>query len=389
MRRIVLIGAYPLSKDCIHGGVEASVFGLAQELSKTHEVNVFDMPRIGGIDSVEQGTIFVNRFANLGTHNEDMTSRLQEYIRDIVALHPDMVHIHGTGEFCRRLYLAITHYGYLCIVTIHGLLAVEKRKALRNSIYHISKLPKALYQYYKQRKSEYEFIKNIDHAIVDTQYVVEALYKYPITKLPQLHVIPQGIDDFYYTLHCNENSNVILSVGTISQRKGHLLLVDAFNNARKQGMKATLHIVGVVADVVYYRRLQEAISRSPYSESITLTTNATREELYEAYRNAKLFALHSQEESQGIVFAEAMATGLPIVATNVGGVPFVVQDKIVGCLSQFGDVNTFANNLKTLMEDNNKWSSYSQSAVQYAKNYQWSEITAKISSLYSQIKKIN
>ena len=46
--RIVQIGAYPVSSDCIGGGVEASVYGLAQEQSLAHEVHVFDVPRIGG-----------------------------------------------------------------------------------------------------------------------------------------------------------------------------------------------------------------------------------------------------------------------------------------------------------------------------------------------------
>ena len=65
MKRIVLVGSYPLTGNCICGGVESSVFGLAQELSKIHEVNVFDLPRIGGLNTVEKGEIFVNRYSNL------------------------------------------------------------------------------------------------------------------------------------------------------------------------------------------------------------------------------------------------------------------------------------------------------------------------------------
>ena len=49
---IVQVGPYPLFADCIKGGVESSVFGLAQELANFHIVDVFDLPRIGGKDIV-------------------------------------------------------------------------------------------------------------------------------------------------------------------------------------------------------------------------------------------------------------------------------------------------------------------------------------------------
>ena len=46
---IVLVGPYPLSVDCIRGGVESSVYGLVNVLSINHIVDVFDLPRIDGI----------------------------------------------------------------------------------------------------------------------------------------------------------------------------------------------------------------------------------------------------------------------------------------------------------------------------------------------------
>ena len=51
---IVQVGPFPLSADCIRGGVESSVFGLVNELSRNHVVDVFDYPRINGKDSVER-----------------------------------------------------------------------------------------------------------------------------------------------------------------------------------------------------------------------------------------------------------------------------------------------------------------------------------------------
>ena len=95
---IVQVGPYPLFADCIKGGVESSVFGLAQELANSHIVDVFDLPRIGGKDIVERkGSLTIHRYANTGKYNQDAVDRGKEMLRDILALHPDIVHIHGTG----------------------------------------------------------------------------------------------------------------------------------------------------------------------------------------------------------------------------------------------------------------------------------------------------
>ena len=96
--KIIQIGPYPLSSDCIQGGVESSVYGLVQELAKSHIVDVFDLPRLGEKDRVERyGNLTIHRYANPGTHNKDAVLRLSEIVRDIVALGPEVCHIHGTG----------------------------------------------------------------------------------------------------------------------------------------------------------------------------------------------------------------------------------------------------------------------------------------------------
>ena len=60
---IVQIGAFPLSIDCIRGGVESSVYGLAKALVHNNVVHVFDVPRLGGEDqaAIVEG-IIVHRY---------------------------------------------------------------------------------------------------------------------------------------------------------------------------------------------------------------------------------------------------------------------------------------------------------------------------------------
>lgn len=376
--RIVQIGPYPLSADCIHGGVEASVYGLVQELAKNHTVDVFDIPRIGERDRVERyGKLTIHRYANPGKHNKDAVLRLREMMRDIMALGPDVCHVHGTNAINKEIYFALQAHGIKLMLTVHGLLHEEKKQALlrKPSL-------KALYQYIIQTRDEREMLNAVPRVIVDTAYVEHKLKAYGLKHVPQMYVIPQGIDETFYTINCNSKSNVILCVGAISPRKGHIYTVEMFNRLREKGIKAKLRIIGSFADAAYFEQLKQKIAESKYKADISLEANLPREELLKAYAEAKLFVLHSREESQGIVFAEAMATGLPVVATKIGGIPYVVADGKSGLLCPYGDVDVMAQSAELLLTDEKMWNEFSAAATEIAKGYRWKDIAARIVRLY-------
>ncbi len=383
---IVQFGPYPLDSNCIRGGVESSVFGLTNALAVNHEVDVFDIPRIDGKDTGERvGNIQIHRYLNHGTHNQDAVQRVDEILRDIIALHPDIVHVHGTGEISAIVYRALKDYGIKVLLTIHGLLHVEKKNQLRKKL-----SLKHLYQYYHQSRIEFEAIANAVTAIVDTEYVaiqLRDLFKQKkITKLPQMHIIPQGINAEYLTLDNQCSAQTILSVGAISERKGHLYLIKAFEIICAKHPQAKLCIAGTLADNRYYQLLQDYISKSPYEKQIELKVNLPQEEIFKLYQQSTLFALHSQEESQGIVFAEAMAVGLPVVATKVGGVPYVVKNNTTGLLSEYGDVTSFANNIITLLDDRDVYDAFESAAKKEALNYTWQNIAKQVVQLYKEIR---
>lgn len=377
--KIVQIGSYPISAECIRGGVEASVYGLVQEFAKTNIVDVFDIPRLGEKDRVERyGTLTIHRYANPGTHNKDAVLRIQEMVRDVVALGPEVCHVHGTNAFNKDIYLAIQQHGVKMMLTVHGILREEKKQALMRK-----PSLKALYQYIVQSRDERELLEAAPRIIVDTAYVEDKLKAYGLKRVPEMHVIPQGIDETFYRIKCNPNSNVILCVGAIAPRKGHIYTVEMFERLRAKGIDAKLRIIGSLADKAYYELLQQKIAASPYASDISLEANLPREELLKAYADAKLFVLHSREESQGIVFAEAMATGLPVVATKIGGIPYVVADGKSGLLCPYADVDAMTDMVAKLLTNELLWQRYSDAAKEIAKNYSWTDIANRIVELYN------
>ena len=392
--KIILVGPYPEDITCIKGGTESSVYGLAHELAKNNEVVVIDYPRVNGYDAQEnEPDLHVYRYRTHGRHYEDAVSRLKDIQQLISQENPDVVHIHGTHRFCYHLYRWCKQQNISTMLTVHGLAAVEKRNALK----HRFSL-KALYQYLRQSYFESRLLRYADRCIVDTGYVQEAVEQYGISPLPQMYVIPQGINERYFSVLPSpkrQERKIILSVGTMSTRKGRMQLLLAFDEVCRFVPDAELVIAGVNKDKGTYQKMLDYIAASPNKERITLCPDIPQDKLLQLYADARVFALHTQEESQGIVFAEAMAAGLPVAATRVGGVPYVINsadddykkrkaigNEPTGLLCTFNDIQQMAEHIKRLITNEALYKRLSANAKKEAVHYNWSRIAEEILTLY-------
>lgn len=313
----------------------------------------------------------------MGGHNQDAAKRAEDIARDIVRFHPDICHLHGTGAFSAAIYNELIKNGLRVILTIHGLAHIEKRNKLRKqpSIKH-------LYQFIRQSRIEFNLISQLDKVIIDTEYVATQLqscyHKGKIKHLPEIKVIPQGIDDSFFKLKGDKTGMTILSVGAFAERKGHLLLIKSFEEVCKVLPEARLVIAGTISEPSYYRQILDYIDQSQQKDRIQLFPDIPFDELKHLYTQARIFALHSEEESQGISLVEAMAAGLPVVSTRRGGIPFVVRDGETGLLTDFGDILECSNAIVSLLTNSSLFDTISTNARKIAYTYSWKIITNKI-----------
>ena len=376
--RILQIGQFPMSPDLIRGGVESSVYGLATEQAKSHAVFALDIPRLNGADSIERiGEVTVYRFRNVGRYQKDASGRIPDMLKIITSLQPSICHLHGTSPFNWIVFDSLRKIGIPVVVTVHGLINVEKKKLLRK---HFSL--KTLYQLIVQSSAERRILKSAKEVIVDTEYVEKAIRAYHLSTIPHMTIIPQGIQDHFYHISCSDNSHEILSVGAISKRKGHLYLIQSFEKICEKIPDAHLTICGSMAESDYFMIIKEYLSASPYRNRISILTDVPKEELFNLYHKAHLFALHSQEESQGIALAEAMAAGLPVVATKVGGIPYVISDGVTGLLADYGDTISFSSFIEHLMSSHTDWVEMSRMCRKEALLYSWETISEAVSIVY-------
>ncbi|MEA2756128.1 MAG: hypothetical protein QOJ54_2417 [Aliidongia sp.] len=141
----------------------------------------------------------------------------------------------------------------------------------------------------------------------------------------------------------------LLSVGTVTPRKGHVLLVEALSDVAAPPWHLTI-IGSLERDPATVRALGRAIERTGLGARIVLAGEYPPDRLQDAYTAADLFVLPSWHEGYGMVFAEAMARGLPILATTGGAIPETVPET-AGILVPPGDRPALAAALVRLIDD--------------------------------------
>ena len=145
----------------------------------------------------------------------------------------------------------------------------------------------------------------------------------------------------------------ILFVGRHIERKGICYLIEAAKHLPRDQFE--IRIVGV-GDLTEELKKQAAIT-APESAEIIFTGKLSPEALAGEYRTANVFTLPAIVDSKGdteglgVVLIEAMELGLPVVASNVGGIPDVVVDGVSGILVPEKDPEALANAFKKLASD--------------------------------------
>jgi glycosyltransferase involved in cell wall biosynthesis len=152
---------------------------------------------------------------------------------------------------------------------------------------------------------------------------------------------PRKIDVYSYTLAPvfkphpikPHNRPVILTSCRIHRRKGLELIVNAARLVLRQRPDAVFIIRGPKSDHAYAEEIRRLISASGLSKSVSLVEETRKyDELASIMSKADIFVHTSLAESFGLSVAEASASGIPVVATNVGGIPEIINNGVNGLL---------------------------------------------------------
>ncbi len=194
-------------------------------------------------------------------------------------------------------------------------------------------------------------------------------------------IIPNGIDKFWL-LNQNQPKKIaarkkikIIAVGTIEKRKNQLTTVEACKLLKNKGLDVEFLIVGQSLDDVLLAKLLQ-ISFVKY------IPHQSKESLIKLYRDSDIFVMPSITETFGLVYAEALSQGLPVLYTRGQGFDRQFEEGEVGYAVDCFDVKELVDKVLMIVQE---YASISKRCINLANNFSWNTIARRYVRMYQEI----
>jgi len=358
------------------GGVESHVYHLAMELAKANvsiEVFTTDLQRDTPFTRLNGGLVpfpfpvrrfRATRFANvphgLGIVSPSMASA-------ILRARPDVIHAHAYGYFPTFVGgFAQLMRGTPLVVTPHSDAGSPT-------------LSKRLFDWAIPAFT----IRRAHRVIAVTK--VEAHHLRGLGVHPdRIRVIPNGVDLSEFSglrrKRQHRDEAELLFVGRVYPRqKGieHIVKALALLHPRRR-----VRLIVIGEDWGGVERLRSLARSLGVEDRIVFRGLLSRDEVVRAYASAEVFVLPSLFEPFGIVLLEAMAAGLPIVASKVGGIVDVVEDGKTGLLVPPRNPEALADALERLLSNPTMLDEMGDEGRMRAPAYSWDQLSPRILDVY-------
>ncbi len=343
------------------GGVAEHIYHLANEFEKMgHKVAVLTADIEGDLKPDERRVIRKGKsiVIPMNQSNARITSWFDLCELSRILNGYDVVHIHGTIAPTLPL-LSLKVSAKTNIFTFHP-------------TFGFSNLFKIFKNYLKH------YFDKIDGKIAVSRTARDSIKKY----FPgEYRIIPNGIDrDRFKAFEGIKNLYEILFVGRIEPRKGLQFLIDALPKIKREIPKAKLTIAGGG-----YKNMKLNIP-SEIKDSISFLGFVAPSDLPGIFNKASVFVSPAiSGESFGIVLLEAMATGTPVVASDIPGYRCVIDNGINGLLVSSENSKEIAAKVISLMKDKNLRETLIKGGLKSVARYSWKVVARDVLDFYYEV----
>ncbi len=218
---------------------------------------------------------------------------------------------------------------------------------------------------------------------------------------PKVQVIPPGVDlSHFYPIPDDEAKEyiglppcdkVLLYVGRIEPLKGIDTLIEAIAILKDRGTVVCLSIIGGDPDISpaainsEMSRLKSLCDLHGLSDLVAFLGRRGQDNLPYYYSAADAVVMPSHYESFGMVALEAMACGTPVVASEVGGLAFLIEDGKTGYTVPADEPQALADRLEKIITNPDLRERLALQAAEFAQEYGWDKIAARVVELYNDV----
>ena len=244
-------------------------------------------------------------------------------------------------------------------------------------------------------ESERRIVHRLDRIVAATrheQQLLRQIYRVPAERIT---VIPLGVNLDRFapgdratareTLGIGEEERILLAIGRIQPLKGLDILIRSLAEVTDR-KDISLWIIGgddrAEDEIARLRALAEEVG---VASMVRFVGPVEHEALPDYYNAADIVVMPSFYESFGLVAVEAMASGVPVVASRVGGLSSTVSDGRTGYLIPWRCPEPFAEKIELLLRNEQLRSSLGSAAVDRMQMYSWPEISRQLCALYEDL----
>lgn len=247
--------------------------------------------------------------------------------------------------------------------------------------------------------TEVEVLARSDGVVAATPHEVDDLIAHYGADPDRLHTSPPGVDHIVFSPGDGKasrrwlglgNEPLILFVGRIQAHKGLDIAVRALAKLPERVAAGSgpphLLIVGGPSGQrgeAELRSLRLFVSDNSLVDRVHFVSAQPHTSLADFYRSADALVMPSRSESFGLVAAEAQACGLPVVASDVGGLRYVVDDGVSGLVVDRLEPGAFADALLRVIDDPAERARLATGAVANAEKFSWRSTARRLLELYA------
>jgi glycosyltransferase involved in cell wall biosynthesis len=198
----------------------------------------------------------------------------------------------------------------------------------------------------------------------------------PGSKRQKIWRIDNPIADSFFDIHREPESGRIFCCSRVVPRKNVIGLIEAFGRVVRRAPHCRLRIAGS-GEPDYLNACKKEVESRGLQESVHFLGNLSVKEVQRELSKANCFALPSFQETAPLSIAEAMAAGVPVVASTVGGIPDMVAHGITGFLVDAHDGQEVGDALERIVSDEQLARSMGRQANEIARQRGMASVVAQ------------